>query len=134
MHIKNVKLNLTFLIYTTIHTHLGENMRKIIQVVTILLLISMSISTSSIAGEKQGQRLYKKKFHKECGFSGVTFARHYLSAEWENIYEAGKFPEEAKNICPNLNIERIEKRQWKDVYEFSVKYAKDGVPPNGCND
>lgn len=105
-------------------------MRKVIGVVAILLLIS----TSSMAGAKQGQRLYKKNFHKKCGFSGVMFARNHLQAEWENIYESGKFPEKAKNICPKLDVETIEKKQWKDLYEFSVKYAKDGVPPNGCND
>jgi len=62
------------------------------------------------------------------------FARHHLQAEWEDIYETGKFPEEAKNICPKLTTEAIEKKYWKDIYAYSVKYAKDGVPPNGCND
>jgi len=109
-------------------------MRKVIGVVALSLLISMSIPTSSMAGVKKGQRLYKKHFHKTCGFSGVMFARHHLQAEWEDIYETGKFPEEAKNICPKLTTEAIEKKYWKDIYEFSVKYAKDGVPPNGCND
>lgn len=109
-------------------------MRKIIGVVAMSLLISMSITTSSMAGVKKGQRLYKKNFYKTCGFSGVTFARHHLQAEWENIYDTGNFPKEAKNICPKLNIETIDGKWWKDIYEYSVKYAKDGVPPNGCND
>ena len=105
-------------------------MRNVIGIVAILLLIS----TSSMAGVKKGQRLYIKKFYKTCGFSGVTFSRHHLQEEWEDIYNTGKYPEEAKNICPNLNIERIDTKQWKDLYEYSVKYARDGVPPNGCND
>lgn len=109
-------------------------MKKVTGFVALILLISMILPTISMAGVKKGQRLYKKNFHKKCGFSGVIFARHHLQAEWENIYEIGKFPEEAKNICPNLVIETIEKKYWKDIYEFSVKYAKDGVPPNGCND
>ena len=109
-------------------------MRKVIGVVALSLLISMSIPTSSMAGVKKGQRIYKKKFYKKCGFSGVIFARHHLQGEWEHIYETGKFPEEAKNICPKLTIETIEKKYWKDIYAYSVKYAKDGVPPNGCND
>ena len=109
-------------------------MRKVMGVVAILMLISMSISTSSMAGVKKGQRIYKKNFNKTCGFSGVMFARHHLQAEWEDIYETGKFSEEARNICPKLNVETIEEKQWKDLYDFSVKYAKDGVPPNGCND
>lgn len=109
-------------------------MKKVTGVIALVLLISMTLPTISMAGVKKGQRLYKKNFHKKCGFSGVIFARHHLQAEWENIYETGKFPEEAKNICPNLALETIEKKYWKDIYEFSVKYAQDGVPPNGCND
>ena len=109
-------------------------MKKVTGVVAFVLLISMTLPTISIAGVKKGQRLYNKKFYKKCGFSSVTFARHHLQAKWENIYETGKFPEEARNICPDLAIETIEKKYWKDIYEFSVKYAKDGVPPNGCND
>ena len=33
-----------------------------------------------------------------------------------------------------LDKETIEKKYWKDIYAYAVKYAKDGVPPNGCND
>jgi len=109
-------------------------MRKIIAVVAVSLLVSMSIPTISMAGAKKGQRIFKKNFQKTCGFSGVSFARHHLQEEWDKIYTNGTFPEEAKNICPELNLEKIKKSAWEDVYAFSVKYAKDGVPPNGCND
>ncbi|WP_373030451.1 hypothetical protein [Sulfurovum sp.] len=105
-------------------------MKKIISVVTLLLLISIN----SMADVKKGQRLYKKNFYKTCGFSGIVFARHHLQEEWEDIYETGKFPEEAKIICPDLPIEIIKEEYLKDIFEYSVKYAKDGVPPNGCND
>ncbi len=109
-------------------------MKKVTGVVALTLLILMGLPTISIAGVKKGQRLYKKNFYKKCGFSGVIFARHHLQAEWEDIYETGKFPVEAKNICPKLTIASIEEKWWKDIYAYSVKYAKDGVPPNGCND
>ncbi len=109
-------------------------MRKIIGTMALSLCISMSIPTHSMAGVKKGQRIYKKYFYKKCKFSGVMFSRNHLQAEWEEIYEAGKLPEEAKNICPNLAIETIKKEWWKEIYAYAVKYAKDGVPPNGCND
>lgn len=109
-------------------------MKKITGFVALVLLLSMTLPTVSIAGEKKGQRLYKKHFYKKCGFSGVLFSRHHLQAEWEEIYESGKLPEEAKRICPALNIAKIDKKWWKDISAYSVKYAKDGVPPNGCND
>lgn len=109
-------------------------MKKITGVVALSLLIAMSLPTSATAGVKKGQRIYKKHFYKKCKFSGVMFSRHHLQAEWEKIYESGKLPEEAKKICPNLAIETIKKEWWKEIYAYSVKYAKDGVPPNGCND
>lgn len=109
-------------------------MRKTIGAVALSLCISMSIPTNSMAGVKKGQRIYKKHFYKKCKFSGVMFSRNHLQAEWEEIYETGKFPEEAKNICPNLAIETIKEEWWKEIYAYAVKYAKDGVPPNGCND
>ncbi len=109
-------------------------MKKIIKVILSSLLIFMSIPTSSVAGAKKGQRIYKKYFHKKCGFSGVTFARHHLQEEWEEIYETDRLLDEAKHICPHLDTEKIKKEWWKDLYLYSVKYAKDGVPPNGCDD
>lgn len=109
-------------------------MNTIIKSTIVLLLLSMILLTTATASVKKGQRLYKKHFYKKCGFSGVVFARHHLQEEWEELYETGKLSEEAKNICPKLNIEQIEEKWWKDIHEYSVKYAKDGVPPNGCND
>lgn len=109
-------------------------MRKIIGVTALSLLIAISIPANATAGVKKGQRLYKKYFYKTCGFSGVVFARNHLQAEWEEIYETDKFSQEAKKICPDLDIDTIEEKWWKEIYSYSVKYAKDGVPPNGCND
>lgn len=109
-------------------------MKTIIKGTMVLLLLSMSLPISSAASVKKGQRIYKKHFYKKCGFSGVVFARHHLQAEWEDLYENDKLSEEAKNICPTLNIEQIEEKWWEDILDYSVKYAKDGVPPNGCND
>ena len=50
------------------------------------------------------------------------------------IYEKGLFPAEAKKICPKLDTSKIKEKWWKDLYDISFKYAKDGVEPNGCND
>jgi len=104
--------------------------RKNIFVMVILsLFITSTMPTSAVAGAKKGQKLFKKKFRKKCGFSGVRFARNHIQSEWEEIYDSGKFPQEAKKICPRLKLKKIKPSWWQHVYEFSEKYAKDGVVP-----
>jgi len=99
--------------------------------VALALLVSMTVPTVSMGGAnaKKGQKIFKKKFRKACGFSGVRFSRNHTQAEWEEIYEKGKFKDEAKKICPKLNLKKIKKSWWPSVYEFSYKYASDGVVP-----
>ena len=85
--------------------------------------------TVASAGAKKGQKIFKKKFRKKCGFSGVRFARNHTQYEWEQIYEKGKFKVEAKKICPRLKVEKIKSKWWNDVYKFTYKYASDGMVP-----
>ena len=104
-------------------------MRKIITIVALALFVMVSMPTVATADVAKGQKLFKKKFRKKCGFSGVRFARHHTQGEWEDIYDDGKFPDEAKKICPRLKVDKIKQSWWKHIYEFSVKYAKDGAIP-----
>ncbi|BAF71642.1 hypothetical protein [Sulfurovum sp. NBC37-1] len=106
-------------------------MKKLMGMVAFALLVTMTVPTVSMAGAsaKKGQKIFKKKFRKACGFSGVRFSRNHTSAEWEEIYEKGKFKDEAKKICPRLKLKKIKKSWWPSVYEFSHKYASDGVVP-----
>jgi len=105
-------------------------MKRMLTILALAFFVMASMPTVvSAASAKKGQKIFKKKFRKKCGFSGVRFARNHTQAEWENIYEKGKFPSEAKRICPRLKVKKIKKKWWKDVYEFSYKYASDGVVP-----
>lgn len=74
-------------------------MKKIISVCTLIIFTLVSMSVTVEAGATKGQKIFKKKFRKKCGFSGVRFARYHTQGEWE------------------------------DVYEFSYMYAKDGKVP-----
>jgi hypothetical protein len=89
-------------------------MKKIIAMVVLSLFVMVSMPTVAAAGATKGQKLFKKKFRKKCKFSGVKFSRHHTQAEWEEIYDDGN---------------KIKPSWWEHVYEFSVKYAKDGVVP-----
>jgi len=96
---------------------------------TLSFFVMSVIPTVTMANPKKGQKIFKKKFRKKCGFSGVKFARNHTQAEWKEIWDGGKFQEEAKKICPRLKLKKIKNKWWKDVYDFSYKYASDGVVP-----
>ena len=104
-------------------------MKRLLTVLALAFFVAATMPTVATAGAKKGQKLFKKKFRKKCGFSGVRFARNHTQAEWETIYDGGKFPAEAKKICPRLKLNKIKPSWWKHVYQFSVKYASDGVVP-----
>jgi hypothetical protein len=104
-------------------------MKKILTILALSFFVTATMTTSVMAGAKTGQKIFKKKFRKKCGFSGVRFARNHTQAEWEEIWDEGKFKDEAKKICPRLNVNKIKEKWWKHVYDFSHKYASDGVVP-----
>lgn len=104
-------------------------MKKVLTALALGLFVMATVPTVATAGAKKGQKLFKKKFRKSCGFSGVRFARNHTQSEWESIYDAGKFPAEAKKICPRLKLKKIRSSWWPHIYDFSKKYASDGVVP-----
>ncbi len=104
-------------------------MKKLLVAFFVITLTMVTFTTTATAGASKGQKIFKKKFRKYCRFSGVKFARHHSQDEWEEIWEEGKFKVETKKICPKLKLKKIKDAWWEDVYEFSYKYASDGVVP-----
>jgi len=104
-------------------------MKKIITLIVMALFVMVSTPSIATAGAKKGQKIFKKKLRKKCRFSGVKFARYHTQGEWEEIFDDGKFPQEAKKICPRLKLKKIKPSWWEHVYEFSYMYAKDGKVP-----
>lgn len=104
-------------------------MKKFMTVFALAAFAMLSTPTIATAGVEKGQKIFKKKFRKYCRFSGVKFARNHTQDEWEEIWDDEKFQEEAKKICPRLKLNKIKDAWWEDVYEFSYKYASDGVVP-----
>ena len=84
------------------------------------------------ASATKGQKIFKSHFRKACRFSGVKFSRSHTQDEWEEIYKKGKFPQEAKKLCPRLDIKKVNKSWWKNVYEFSYEYASDSSHIPSC--
>jgi len=83
-------------------------MKKMLTILAMAFFVFATMPTvASAASAKKGQRIFKKKFRKKCGFSGVRFARNHTQSEWETIYDAGKFSAEAKKICPRLKLNTL---------------------------
>jgi hypothetical protein len=104
-------------------------MKKLLALFFVIALAMVTTSTTATAGVEKGQKIFKKKFRKYCRFSGVKFARHHTQNEWEELWDNDEFQEEAKRLCPKLKLNTIKDSWWEDVYEFSYKYASDGVVP-----
>jgi len=104
-------------------------MKKIMTVLALAAFTMVSTPTIATAGAKKGQKIFKRNFRKYCRFSGVKFSRKHTQDEWEELWDADKFQDETKKICPKLKLKKIKDSWWEDVYEFSYKYASDGVIP-----
>ena len=98
-------------------------MQKSIFTILLLLIVGITTQASARSDLIKGQKIFKKKFRKYCGFSGVRFARQHTQDEWEEIYDRGKFQLESKKICPRLKLKKIKKSWWKPVYEFTHEYG-----------
>ena len=110
-------------------------MKKIMLALSLLIFMGLNTPVAAASHSTQlnkGQKIYKKKMRKYCGFSGVRFARHHTPDEWEEIWDDGKFQEETKKICPRLKLEKIKKSWWEPVYEFAHEYGQGGSHVPHC--
>jgi len=103
-------------------------MKKIVYILTIIAIASLS----SYADPVKGQKLYKHKLRKGCHFSGLKFSRAYTQSEWKEFYTKGLFPQKTKELCPKVDLEKIDEKWWKDIYEFTYEYAKDSGNVPSC--
>jgi len=101
-------------------------MKKLI--VTLFVFIG---AVTLFADATKGQKIYSKKLKKVCEMNGAKFASTHSQDEWEEIKEEGKFVEEIKKICPNINTDKLEK-YLDDLYDFSYEYANDSGNVPAC--
>ncbi len=107
-------------------------MKRLISVFVLAAFTMVSTPTIASANVATGQKVFKKKLRKYCGFSGVRFARTHSQDEWEEIYDNGDFEKETKKICPRLDVKSIKKSWWKDLYEFVYEYGTGGSHVPKC--
>jgi hypothetical protein len=72
-----------------------------------------------------GQKIFRNKLQKKCGFTASHWAHQHTQSEWEEFQENGTFKEELTTMCKR-NITTIVKEKWMEpLYLFAVEYAKD---------
>lgn len=107
-------------------------MKKLMTVLMLAAFTMASTPTIVSADVVTGQKVFKKKLRKYCGFSGVRFARMHSQDEWEEIYDNGDFQKETKKICPRLDVKSIKASWWKSLYEFTYEYGTGGSHVPKC--
>ena len=104
-----------------------------------ILLICLGISVSTLAmhaetltfDEKQkmhkinnGQRIFRNKLQKKCGYTASHFAQQHTKKEWDSFEKEGKFQDEFVRMCPKG--EKVAKNEWMEpFYLFATEYASD---------
>lgn len=107
-------------------------MKNILKIGLIGLITSGFLMTNVYADPVKGQKIFIKKFKKDCGFSGDKFASKHSQDEWESIKEDGKFKEEMIKICPNISEDKIKDKWIEHIYDFSYEYANDSGNVPSC--
>jgi len=105
---------------------------------SLLLLVALATSlltTEAMADIKRGQIFYQKRLKvcKEDGIrNGAVFAAKHSRKEWASLKESGKLQDEWKHICPHgeSKIDKMRKKDIKNLYSFVWKYASDGDIPS----
>lgn len=105
-------------------------MKNITKLAVAALLGLAVLSTTASADVKKGQKLYLKKLKAPCNIGGATFAQKHTQDEWETIYEAGKFEDEVKKICPK--VKAVKAKYVPDIYDFVYEYASDSGNVPSC--
>ena len=105
-------------------------MKNITRLAVAALLGLTVLSSTASADVKKGQRIYLKKLKAPCGMNGSKFALKHTQDEWEEIYEAGKFEDEVKKICPK--VKKVREKYIEDIYDFVYEYASDSGNIPSC--
>ncbi len=107
-------------------------MKKIISLLVIIAIISISISIDTEASVIRGRKYYVKLLKKQCGFKGDVMGKYHTKQEWRDTYRNGTMGLEIKRICPKApNI--VSKKKQKHLYHFLSSFASDSGNIPSCN-
>ena len=111
-------------------------MKKFISILATALLGLSLLSTAASADAHHGQKFYLKKLSGKCRKDGIknggVFAKKHTRSQWDRFKEKDLLQTEWANICPHAKkkIEKMKKKDVKNLFDFVWKYAKDGEEPS----
>ena len=107
-------------------------MKKIISLLVLVAIISISTGIDAKASVIRGKRYYVKLLKQPCGFKGDVMGKHHTKQEWRDAYRDGTFGLKIKKICPN-SPDVISKKKQKHLYHFLSSFASDSGNVPSCN-
>ncbi len=105
-------------------------MKKILKVLSLLIIGFSLLNVSAAASVKNGQKVLIKKYKKACGFNGAVMANKHTQSQWKDIYDSGKLNDELLNQCPKAKPSKEKHLKW--IYEFLFNYASDSGNVPSC--
>ena len=104
-------------------------MKKLLVILAMTTLcINAEVSTYEAAQKMKkiddGQRVFRNKLQRKCGFTASHWAQQYTKSQWETFQANGAFKDELGNMCPR-GIARVKDKWIEPLYLFALEYAKD---------
>lgn len=103
----------------------------------LLLSILILISTMTLEAENDvhvaqnkikkinfGQKIFRKKLQRKCGYTAAYWAAQHTKKEWNTIGIGESFKEEFAHMCPR-GIDKLKKNWIQPLHLFAIEYAKD---------
>jgi hypothetical protein len=85
------------------------------------------VSTTAVADQAKGKRVYQKFMKDDCGKTGGVVAGKHTQKEWKKITDSGKLQAELTKICPAsksfLQSEKYKKLQGH-LGDFMYEFGK----------
>jgi len=96
--------------------------------IALIALLGLGfITTSAMADQAKGKRVYQKFMKEACGKTGGEVAGMHTQKEWKALEDSGKFKDELEKICP-ASKEFLEgpkfKKLEKHLYDFMYEFGK----------
>lgn len=107
-------------------------MKKLISLMAIITLLSISFSIDAEASVVRGKRYYVQLLKDPCGFKGDIMGKNLTTKEWRDAYRSGKLNVVIKQLCPNAPTD-ISKKKQKHLYHFLSSFASDSGNIPSCN-
>ncbi|MDX1296065.1 MAG: cytochrome C [Sulfurimonadaceae bacterium] len=102
-----------------------SNLVKLVATIFAATALTVSFAQADVA---KGQKLYQKKYKKQCGVSGAKMAGSHTQDEWEEMKEEGTLLEYLNGKCNG----KVQEKHVDDLYDFFYEYGSDSGNVPSC--